>query len=80
MRPMVPDEVVLTLSGREWCAAHRDAAVTPRRSVSFPRSAARIRFSGGLCIAPYDGRQAHAFEIFEVPLEGFRISGGRGSR
>jgi hypothetical protein len=80
MRSMAPGEVVLTLSGRAWCAAHRDAAVTAQRPVSRGRSAARIRFSGGLCIAPYDGRPARAFEIFEVPLEGFRISGGRGSR
>jgi hypothetical protein len=59
---------------------------TPRRR-DHPEAArvaraigARIRFSGGLCIAPYDGRRGHAFEIFEVPLEGFRISGGRGNR
>ncbi len=36
---MVPGEVVLTLSGREWCAAHRDAAIIPRLPVSRGRSA-----------------------------------------
>jgi hypothetical protein len=77
---MVSGKVVLTLTGREWCAAHRDAAVTPRRPVSFERAAAGVRFPVAWCIAPYDGRPAPAFEIFEVPLEGFRISGGRGSR
>ncbi|SOT42924.1 hypothetical protein F01_420970 [Burkholderia cenocepacia] len=75
-------------AGRSGANPERPRMVrrTPRRR-DHPAAArvaraigARIRFSGGLCIAPYDGRRGHAFEIFEVPLEGFRISGGRGSR